>query len=471
MLTYGFGAIGESVKNVGFNIFLLFYYNQVLHVSATGTSIVLAIALVFDAVTDPIAGSLSDKLQSRWGRRHPFILFSALPLAFSFYMLFNPPVLSDSGYLGWLLVFAILVRGSMTFYHVPHLALGAEMATDYRQRSTLYGFATFFGFMGASMFVPLSYLLFFPTTEQFNPGLLNQAAYSPWGIFSGGIIVFAILTCVLGTFSEVPHMRKREVVSQENFSVTRLIHEVRDVFANRSFRAIFFGMMLTTIILSVEGVFNQFMGFHFYGMTTEQLSLVPIGQITGLVLALFLTPLLTRRFDKKPTLIGCALIIIGSVNLPIVMLLLDVSWFPARGSTPLLLILMVTIGCTTMLAPVVFASLNSMFADIADEHELDIGERREGIIFSARSFAVKATASLGLVFGGMLLDFIRFPRGASLGSVPDEIVWQLGFIAGPATSIFTTIGVLMYMGYRIDNQRHQEIMAGLKARRPVAADD
>ncbi|MBL6690398.1 MAG: MFS transporter [Pseudomonadales bacterium] len=149
MLAYGFGQVSESVKNQGFNIFLLFYYNQVLHVSATGTSLALAIALIFDALTDPIAGSLSDKLKSRWGRRHPFILAAAIPLAVTFYFLFNPPDgLTEFGYILWLTVFAVLVRASMTFYHVPHLALGAEMADSYEQRSTLYAFNTFFAFMG-----------------------------------------------------------------------------------------------------------------------------------------------------------------------------------------------------------------------------------------------------------------------------------------------------------------------------------
>ncbi len=204
MAAYGFGQVGEAVKNVGFSVFLLFYYNQVLHVSATGTSIALALALIFDAVTDPVAGSLSDKLRSRWGRRHPFILFVALPLAITFYFLFNPPTgLSELGYLVWLCVFAILVRASMTFYHVPHLALGAELAEDYNQRSTLYAFSTFFGFMGSALFLPLSYRLFFPTTEAFNPALLNQAAYGPWSLFAGGMMIFAIVVCVLGTYREI----------------------------------------------------------------------------------------------------------------------------------------------------------------------------------------------------------------------------------------------------------------------------
>ena len=465
MLAYGIGGIGEAVKNVGFNTFLLFYYNQVLHVPATGASIVLAIALIFDAVTDPVAGSLSDKLHSRWGRRHPFILFSAVPLALAFYLLFNPPELSELGYLIWLAVFAIAVRAAMTFYHVPHLALGAEMASDYRQRSTMYGFATFFGFAGAAVFTPLSYLLFFPTTEAFSPGLLNQAAYSGWTLFAGGIIVFAIFTCVLGTYTEIPYLRKQEAISQERFSLTRLVRELMDAMRNKSFRAIFIGMVFTTLILAVEAVFNPFMGFHFYGFTTEQLALIPLGQFVGLLSSLALTPLLTSRFDKKPTLVGGALAIVVLVNFPIIMLLLEIPWFPQPGSMALLSLLVFTLGSVTMLAVVVFASLNSMFADIADEHELEIGERREGILFAARSFATKSTASIGLVFGGILLDFIQFPRGARMGTVPEDIVWSLGFIAGPATSVFTIAGLLMYLGYRIDSRRHQEIVAELTARR------
>ena len=161
MASFGFGQISEAVKNVGFNTFLLFYYNQVLGVSATGTSIALAIALVFDAFTDPLAGSLSDKFRSRWGRRHPFILFAAVPLAVTFYFLFHPPEgMSELGNILWLLVFAVLVRGSMTFYHVPHLALGAEL-TRTTASDPLYSFNTLFGAMGSNLFIPISYLLFF----------------------------------------------------------------------------------------------------------------------------------------------------------------------------------------------------------------------------------------------------------------------------------------------------------------------
>jgi Na+/melibiose symporter-like transporter len=112
---------------------------------------------------------------------------------------------------------AILVRGSVTFYHVPHLALGAAMARDYDQRSTMYALSTFFGFMGAVVFIPISYRVFFPTTEAFNPGLLNQGAYSSWAIFAGATMIFAVLVCVIGTRHEIPRLRRAQNISADRF--------------------------------------------------------------------------------------------------------------------------------------------------------------------------------------------------------------------------------------------------------------
>lgn len=466
MFSFGFGQLAEAIKNSGFNVFLLFYYNQVLGVSATLTSVALAIALMFDAVSDPLVGSFSDKLRTRYGRRHPLILLAALPLGLSFYCLFNPPSMtSDWAHFIWLLSFAILVRASLTLYHVPHLALGAEMAEDYHQRSTLYAMSTFFGFLGGALFVPVSYTLFFPTTDVFNPALLNKAAYQPWSLMAAGLMIFAIVVCVVGTRREIPRLVQRvDQDARQLMRLSELIQEFREAFNNRSFRAIFFGMMLSTLVLSVEGVFNPFMGFHFWGLTTEQLRWIPLAQLAGLFLSLALMPIMTRWLDKKRTLIVSALLVILNINIPIVLSLSGVSWFPAQGSQSLLIVLILSGLVTAVLAPIIFATLNSMFADIADEHELDTGFRREGVIFSARSFAVKATSSMGLVFGGTLLDLIAFPRGALMGSVPEDTVWLLGFIAGPATSVFTVLGVLMYLGYRIDEQRHQDIKRQLKER-------
>ena len=83
--------------------------------------------------------------------------------------------------------------------------------------------------------------------------------------------------------------------------------------------------MLSTFILAVESIFNPFMGFHFWGMTTEQLSIIPLVQLGGLFASLVVLEPLTRRFEKKWLLVGSAVLVIININAPIVLALLNVS--------------------------------------------------------------------------------------------------------------------------------------------------
>ena len=110
-----------------------------------------------------------------------------------------------------------------------------------------------------------------------------------------------------------------------------------------------------------------------------------------------------------------------------------------------------------------------MLADIADEHELDTGIRREGVLYSVRAFSTKATAAFGTLFGGILLSLIDFPANATRGSIPADIVWDLGLIAGPATSIFSRAALGFYLRYRINYRRHREIVAELELRKEKLA--
>ena len=145
MLAFGVGQVAEGVKNQAFNVFLLFYYQQVIGISGSLAGLALGIAMVFDAVSDPVAGVVSDRLRTRWGRRHPFMFISAFPLVVCFIALFSPPDgMSEFSSFLWLTLFAILVRASLTFYYVPHLALGAEIAQDYNQRSTVFAMSSVF---------------------------------------------------------------------------------------------------------------------------------------------------------------------------------------------------------------------------------------------------------------------------------------------------------------------------------------
>jgi Na+/melibiose symporter-like transporter len=483
MVAYGFGQVGEALMGAGFGTFLLFYYQQIIGVSGTITAAALALSLIVDSLCDPIVGSISDKIRTRWGRRHPFMLVAVLPLCVGFYCLFNPPAgLTQTEYFVWLTVFAIITRQALTLYHVPHLALGAEMARDYTQRSTLYSFNILFSSLGGAAGTAIAYRAFFPTTEKFDPGLLNPDGYHAFSLAFAVAIMIAILVCAIGTWREIPHLLVRAegpgnppVARAPRASLPKLfllmVREFKAVFHNRSFKSVFFGMMLATLMLSVEGVFNAYMGVHFWGLTTEQLSLLPFFGVVGLLGSLMLIVPVTHRLDKKMTLIWCAVIAIIDGNILIVLRLFAPDWFPANGSPLILPFIAGTTFIGSLMVPLIYATLNSMFADIVDEHELETGRRQEGIVFAARSFATKVTTSAGLIVGGWLLDVIAFPKGARAGTVAADVLWHLGFIVGPATSVFVLAGVFMYLGYGLDRNRHQQIVRELNERRAAAAVD
>jgi Na+/melibiose symporter-like transporter len=186
--------------------------------------------------------------------------------------------------------------------------------------------------------------------------------------------------------------------------------------------------------------------------------------IAALPLSIVMAPILTRKFDKRRILILLSSIIIVNTNI-MICLRLFTDVLPGNGTPELLYLLLTFVFIGGLCGPAVIVTLNSMFADIADEQELVTGERQEGIIFSARSFAFKAASALATVLGGIALDLISFPRGAAPGEVPDDTLFWLGMVAGPLTSVFGLINLCFYLGYRLSRERVAEIQVQLANRR------
>ena len=171
--SFGIGQFAEGLKNAAFGTLLIFYYNQVLGLSGTLAGLAVGVAVIVDAFTDPLAGSVSDHWKSANGRRHPFMYASMIPLAIAFYLLFNPLVTGEWALFVWLVVFTNATRTAMSLYHVPHIALGAEMTEDFNERSQLVGFRMFFSNAGVLFVYAAGFGYFFAATPEFANGQLN----------------------------------------------------------------------------------------------------------------------------------------------------------------------------------------------------------------------------------------------------------------------------------------------------------
>ena len=462
-LAFGIGQFAEGLKNTAFSLFILFYYNQVLGLSGTLAGTALFIALLFDAITDPLAGSLSDNLKSRLGRRHPFMYASAIPLALAFVGLFSPPgAMGQTGLFLWLTAFAILTRGAMTLYHVPHLALGAELTENFQERTRIVAFRQFFSTFGNAAAVVIGLGLFFADEHG---GRLAIENYTPYAITLGALMVITIWYSAIGTQKEIP--RLSTPADQPVQGIThRLYQEAREAFTNQSFRWLFFGVLIVFIMSGVNTALDLYMFQYFWELTGGQMLWLQVAYMAGLMLGVFFTATLHRLADKKfGVILGTSAWAVFQV-LPVMLRLSGL--FPENTDPALVHTLVGMKFIQGVLLQQAFISFGSMMADVTDEHEHRTGIRQEGIFFGAIAFSAKATSGFGNLIGGLGLDIISWPRGPDIqtaADIPPETLVHLGLLYGPVVSAFAVISVWCYTRYRLTRQRHQEILADLHVRR------
>lgn len=454
-LSFGVGQMAEGLKNTAFGLFIMFYYNQVLGVPGTLCGLALGIALIFDAITDPLTGSLSDNWNSRLGRRHPFMYASALPLALAFFGLFSPPELGNTGLFVWLLLFAVLTRAAMTLYHVPHIALGAEMTENFDERTSIVAYRMAFGHTGGLCAVVIGFGYFFADAQG---GRLNTGAYAPYAALLGVLMAVTIWISAYGTRREIPHL-PRPSPTRESRILVRFLLEVREAFRNASFRWLFAGVLIVFLMVGVDGALNLYMYQYFWELDSDQILLLSLATPVGLILGTFFTRYLHRRFDKKPGLV------LGSAGwaacqiVPVVLRLLE--WFPQNGTALLTGSLIGFKFVQGVIVQQALISFGSMMADVADEHELESGRRQEGIFFGAVAFSGKGASGLGNIVAGIGLDLIHWPRGTHIQTAADvapETLVSLGVLYGPVVAGFAVVSVWCYTHYRLNRQRHQEIL-------------
>lgn len=464
---FGIGQFGEGLKNTGFGLFILFYYNQVLGLSGTLAGAALFIALLFDAITDPLAGSLSDNFKSKWGRRHPFMYASAIPLALAFIGLFSPPEgMSELQLFAWLTVFAVLTRGAMTLYHVPHLALGAEMTENFHERTRIVAYRQFFGTFGAAAASIIGLGYFFADA---NGGRLAVENYTPYALTLGVLMVVTIWYSAWGTQKEIPHLSVPTPKPKRNVMV-QLGLEMAEAFKNMSFRWLFFGVLIVFIMAGVNGALDLYMFQYFWEMTGQQMLYLQVAQVVGLMLGVFLTASLHKYTSKRfGVLMGTGAWAVFQL-VPVVLRLLD--WFPANGTLALVSTLVAMKFAQGLLLQQAFVSFGSMMADVADEHEYVFGTRQEGIFFGAISFSGKATSGFGNFIGGIGLDIISWPTGTEIKSaadVPPETLVNLGLLYGPIVAAFSIVSIWCYSHYSITRERHAHMLDELQKRRMNAS--
>lgn len=457
-LLYGLGFASQGIKDGLFQVFLFLYYTQILGLDAALTGVATLIALFFDAISDSLVGVLSDNWKSKkWGRRHPFMFLSALPLGITIWLLFLPPEsMGQAGLFWWMTIFTILVRISLTLFIVPAMSLGAELSTDFEERTSITTIRIAFGALISTLVIIIGFVFFFVPNEEYSRGLMNKEAYPAFAMLCGFLIIASVLISTWGTRKEIPRIQAASINStRPAISFKVFFKIIGRMIQLKSFNSIVSFNMVVYIGLGLGTVFSTyFMEYYFQLKETEMIAL-PIASGLGGVLALILAPRIGKKLGKKSAVILGTILFALFFSAPYNLRILGL--FPENGDPNLIKLFFVSVMGGYCFLWVAFSIVNSMMADVVDEYELKNNQRDEGLFFSSLSFSYKMTVGVGYLVAGLLLKWIAFPAKTSVEDIPQDAIDGLGFIGGPILMMLYLSSIVFILFYTIDKKRYTEI--------------
>ncbi len=455
---YAVPDAGFAAMEVMLQVYLLEFYTHTAGLRPVFAGLALAIAVLWDACTDPVMGIISDETHSRWGRRRGFLFAGTIGLSLAFALLFSPPSgAGQAALFAWLLGSYLLANTCMTIAAVPHNALAAQITFDRDERTALIGWRLFFrniGFLAGTMM----------------PGLLAGALLTGHGQgavrLSRQISALSIgLLLLIGMFIAIAAVAKHDPDNRaEGRHAVRRNWRARlqilgrgllEVWRNRAFRP----LLAAYVVAQAGRTLNASLALFYY---RHQLRLSETQIVVG-VLGFFILMVtlsipfwlfLSKRFGKKkPAFAGALLLgIVTMVMYPL---------FPPGQILP---VMVFASGLGGFLAGAVLL-FESLVPDLVDYDELKTGNRREGGHFGFWTMCTKMCRALGLALSGGILDLVGLVPGAVEQSA--ETAWRITLVFGPVVGLFFAAGALSFLSMPLTRERHERVQEMLLRRRTI----
>ncbi len=424
---YGMAELGIIGLETLLRLYLLIFYTDQVGLKPYLAGTALAVAVLWDAFTDPLLGTISDRTATRWGKRRPFILLGGILLPIFTVLLFHPPTMeTQASKFSFLLVSYILLNTCITILAIPHSALGAEMTNDRDERSELYGWRFLFATLGA-LLVAIS-----PTSE--------------------AIAIVIFVTSIISFIATKGHddTKNEETPPLWEFSIEKIRLAIRSIWKNK----IFVLLLISYIVANIGLAINSAIALYYYKyrllLTEEQTKLV-IGLFLAVVsFSIAGWVMLSRKWGKKkPTFWG----IFGLA----IMTIFSYPFFPSKN-----LLLPLGAACLGGILVGATALLESIVADSIDYDEFYTGKQREGLYFGLWKMGGKISRAISIIVCGMWLQYIGFvPNAEQSADVSEKLGWMFGWGVG----IFLLVAAIIFSFMPYSDEKHKEIQRALLERR------
>ncbi len=420
--------------------------------------LIVGIPRLFDALTDPVMGYVSDNTSSRFGRRRPYIFIGAILSGAIFAILWQVHDTNPEMYNFWyLLIFSILLIFGNTIFSTPLIALGYEMTSDYKERTRLMSFANIIGQV-AWMLVPFLYVLI-PDGDLF--------ASQPEGVrivalIAGFvIIILGILPAIFCRGIDSSKMEGREEITPKALlkSMGKIFTGIKLVLKNKPFVKLCLATFLVFNgfqIVAEFGVFiiNFYMFDGDWGASKWWVALFPA--VTAAYTAFIAIPIINwmaNKMGKRKAFIYATLISMVGYTL---------KWWGFDPDNYYMIFLPIPLmafgmGC-------LFTLMMSMTADVCDLDELENGmPRKEGTFGAIYWWMIKVGQGLALVFSGIILKLLGYDPTATTQTTEALTGMRITDIALPVLTAGLAIWVMWK--YSLTEERAREIKAELIERR------
>lgn len=460
---HGLGAVAYGVKDNGFSVFLLIFYNQVLGLDAALVGTAIMIALFADAFADLAIGELGDRTQTKWGRRLPWLYTAAIPLGIAWLALWNPPQVSDNLLLLWLFIFAIIVRTLVSACEVPSIALVPELTGDYHERTGLMRYRFLFGWAGGLAIAVAAYgLIFRGENGVTQPGGYPAYAWLGAILISGSVLISALAQHKYVAHPSPPRPIRMDDERSGSSLFVDVLRDIRQSLSNRAFVILCSAALFAFVSQAVSFSMVNYVMIYIWRLDQTGLTIYSLTLFFSVIAAFVLVHPMSKHFGKKQAAMIAAFVSAA------LFALLYAAWlsglFPGAPDAPnqwLMFAIMVVISCFAII-PMMLNS--SMMADVVEASQAETGRRSEGLFFAGYFFMQKFALGIGIFISGQIISGIGFPAKAAIGGVGIGILNNLAIYTSFVIVILSLTYIILLRRFPISQGDHEERVAALQSR-------
>lgn len=433
MMLYALPHLTDAVMTLPMALFIPAFYAGEMGLPLAGVGAMISVSRIFDVLTDPVIGTISDRWHSRWGRRKPWLAVGTPVIMIATWMLFVP--LQNASLL-YLMVWASLLSIGYSIFDLPYKAWGAELSTGYRERSRIAAWREGFGATGQCLFLAVLAAM----------GLAGHQGGSGEMRAIALMVILSLPPLVAVTLWRVPEPPSEKLTGEILIGWPALL----SVCKNRAFLRTAIAIVLFGAGLMIQASLHKLVLKHVIGRP-ELFAPLILGETVASLAAM---PLWLRLSDRigKHRAVTLAALWVGLWSLP----------FPWVGAGDIAFYGTLIMLRGSSFAAILFLS-NSIAADVIDQDTLDTGKQRTGLFFALWGMAIKLAVALGVMMGTGFPALFGFTPNAASHS-PASIS-ALMHIYGWLPALIMLLAFPLLWNFPIDEVRHRELRAQIEARR------